>query len=282
MRSCIGEKANQGSQIRKKEEGPKWCECESSRRKIQTFKETVLELPGEGLHVPHAASSGGPPANGLSTPVVGPLPGVRVTARSAGLLLDVVRALVAATADGVGLRQVLSLAGSSLGLQEQQKKEKKGLTDVPNELPFLNCFVIQLQYNCKKISCDQVLNMLSKWMIAWSESSFNIQRFVGYGDINIPWLQDVKWNRRKKEREKKKKKRERENWVFEKGNKFFSVFFFFFRFKKGTSQSTRLFSSSEKINLHLPMGKKRNYEMKHVAEKYWLRNAAWTLSHRPL
>jgi len=94
----------------------------------RTFNESVLELPGEGLHVPHAASAGGPPANGLGTPVVSPLPGVRITARSTGRLLDVVRALVATTADRVRLGQVLSLAGGSLGLfnrKENRKKKKR-------------------------------------------------------------------------------------------------------------------------------------------------------------
>ena len=89
----------------------------------RTFNESVLELPGKSLQVPHAASAGGPPANGLGTPVVSPLPRVRVTARSTGRLLDVVRALVATTADRVRLGQVLSLAGSSLGLSNRSKMQ---------------------------------------------------------------------------------------------------------------------------------------------------------------
>ena len=90
-----------------------------------TLDESVLEPPGKGLHVPHAASAGGPPADGLASPAISPLSGVRVTARSAKLVLDVVRALVAAAADGVGLGQMLSLAGSSLGLIHTKRKEKK-------------------------------------------------------------------------------------------------------------------------------------------------------------
>lgn len=75
-----------------------------------TLNEAVLEPPGEGLHVPHAASAGGPPADGLLGPAVGPLSGVGVAAGRALLLLDVVRAPVAAAADGVGLGKVPSLA----------------------------------------------------------------------------------------------------------------------------------------------------------------------------
>ena len=92
-----------------------------------TLNESVLEPPGKVLHVPHAASAGGPPADGLATPAISPLSGVRVTAGSAQLVLNVVRTLVAAAADGVGLGQMLSLAGSSIGLihTKEEKKERK-------------------------------------------------------------------------------------------------------------------------------------------------------------
>lgn len=77
--------------------------------------ETVGELAGDGLEVPHAAGTGGLSALGLLAPVV--LAGLssRVAARSAGVLLDVERAATATPAQRVRLVVALAEAGGTLG-----------------------------------------------------------------------------------------------------------------------------------------------------------------------
>jgi len=80
-----------------------------------TRLEAVLELAGDGAEVPHTAGTGGLSALSLLGPVVLPGLGGRVTARSAGVLLDVKRAATATTAQNVRLVVALSEAGGTLG-----------------------------------------------------------------------------------------------------------------------------------------------------------------------
>ena len=82
--------------------------------RLSALLETILEPPSHGLHVAHTSSTGGPPSLRLLSPVVLAGLGSRVSAAGAGLLLDVVRGLSAATANCVRLVVPLSERSSSL------------------------------------------------------------------------------------------------------------------------------------------------------------------------
>ena len=75
----------------------------SGLRLGDTSLEAVLESSRHVLQVAHSAATGSSSSLGLSTPVVGSHLGSWVTARSAGLLLDVERTLTTSVAQSVRL-----------------------------------------------------------------------------------------------------------------------------------------------------------------------------------
>jgi hypothetical protein len=73
-----------------------------------TLSETILESPGQSLHVPHPSSTYSTPSLGFLSPVVIPHLLIGVSAGRAGFLLDVEGNLSATTAGCV--RLVVSLS----------------------------------------------------------------------------------------------------------------------------------------------------------------------------
>ncbi len=82
-----------------------------------SLAEAVLELPPDDGEGAHPAGAGGAAPLGLDGPVVLPDPGAGVAAGGAGVLLNVVRHLAAATAQGVRLVAALTKRCCALRLQ---------------------------------------------------------------------------------------------------------------------------------------------------------------------